>query len=117
MNAFIALAALVLLACAPAQDSAPAADQRATADGGAGILLVGNKGENSLSFIDLASGRELGRAATGPMPHEIAISPDGRQAAVVAYGGATIDIFDVASRAKVRTVDLSPNEGPHGIAW
>ena len=64
-----------------------------------------------MSFIDLASGRELGRAPTGPMPHEIAISPDGRQAAVVAYGGRTIDIFDVARRDKLRTIDLSPNEG------
>ena len=83
----------------------------------AGILLVGNKGENTLSFVDVATGAELGRAPTGPMPHEIAVSPDGRQAAVVSYGGRGIDIFDVASRRKVRTIDLAPNEGPHGIAW
>ena len=80
-------------------------------------LLIGNKGENTLSFVDLATGRELGRAATGHMPHEIAISPDGREAAVVAYGGRTIDIFDVATRAKLRTIDLAPNEGPHGLIW
>lgn len=80
-------------------------------------LLIGNKGEDTMSFVDLATGRELGRAATGRMPHEIAISPDGRQAAVVAYGARTIDIFDVATRTKLRTIDLSPNEGPHGIAW
>jgi YVTN family beta-propeller protein len=80
-------------------------------------LLIGNKGENTVSFVDLRSGRELGRAATGNMPHEIAISPDGRQAAVVAYGGRSIDIFEVATRTKLRTIDLSPNQGPHGIAW
>jgi len=80
-------------------------------------LLVGNKGENTLSFVDLASGRELGRAPTGRMPHEIAVSPDGRQAAVVAYGGQTIDVFDLATRTKLRTIDLAPNQGPHGIAW
>ena len=83
----------------------------------AGTLLVGNKGEDTVSFIDLATGRELGRAATGRMPHEIAISPDGRQAAVVSYGAAGIDIFDVATRAKLRTIDLAPNAGPHGIIW
>lgn len=82
-----------------------------------GTLLVGNKGEDTVSFIHLASGRELGRATTGRMPHEIAISPDGRQAAVVAYGASGIDIFDVATRTKLRTIDLSPNAGPHGIAW
>ncbi|WP_158266453.1 cytochrome D1 domain-containing protein [Allosphingosinicella deserti] len=80
-------------------------------------LLVGNKGEDSLSFVDLATGKELGRAATGRMPHEIALSPDGRQAAVVAYGAASIDIFDVAARTRVRTIDLAPNAGPHGLVW
>ncbi len=81
------------------------------------VLLVGNKGEDTVSFVDLASGKELGRSATGKAPHEIAISPDGSQAAVVAYGDKTIDLFDVASRAKLKTIDLTPNEGPHGIAW
>ena len=52
------------------------------------VLLIGNKGEDTLSFVDLASGKELGRSVTGRMPHEIAVSPDGRQAAVVAYGGS-----------------------------
>jgi YVTN family beta-propeller protein len=81
------------------------------------VLLIGNKGEDTLSFVDLASGQELGRRPTGNAPHEIAVSPDGRTAAVVAYGGKTIDLFDVASRTKLKTIDLSPNEGPHGIAW
>ncbi len=81
------------------------------------VLLIGNKGEDTVSFVDLATGEELGRSPTGKMPHEIAISPDGKQAAVVAYGDKTIDLFDVATRAKVKTINLAPNEGPHGIAW
>ncbi len=81
------------------------------------VLLIGNKGEDTVSFVDLGTGKELGRSPTGRMPHEIAISPDGSQAAVVAYGGKTIDLFDVATRAKLKTIDLTPNEGPHGIAW
>jgi YVTN family beta-propeller protein len=107
----LAAPALLILAsgAARAQPPAPAPVT--------GTLLVGNKGENTLSFIDLASGRELGRAATGRMPHEIAVSPDGRRAAVVAYGGRSIDIFDVRTRARLRTLDLSPNDGPHGIVW
>ena len=82
-----------------------------------GVLLIGNKGENSLSFVDLVTGRELARRETGPNPHEIAQSPDGKQVAVVAYGGGSIDIFDVASRERIRTVELAPNSGPHGILW
>src|SRR3546814_10836406 len=80
-------------------------------------LLVGNKGEDTLSVIALDSGAELARLSTGRMPHEIAISPDGKQAAVVAYGGTTIEIFDVAGRTKLRTIDLSPNQRPHGLLW
>ena len=80
-------------------------------------LLVGNKGEDTLSVVALDSGAELARLPTGRMPHEIAISPDGKQAAVVAYGGTTIDIFDVAKRTKLRTIDISPNERPHGLLW
>ena len=81
------------------------------------ILLIGNKGEDTVSFVDLATGKELGRSPTGKMPHEIAVSPDGKQAAVVAYGDKTIDLFDVTTRARLKTIDLAPNEGPHGIAW
>lgn len=80
-------------------------------------LIVGNKGEDTVSFIDLATAKERARVATGKMPHEIAVSPDGKQAAVVAYGGTTIDIFDVASAKKLRTIGLAPNQRPHGLLW
>ncbi|WP_114954263.1 YncE family protein [Sphingosinicella terrae] len=116
MRMALVAAVLAMLAGGPAQS---AQDERPAGAAAPvpGTLLVGNKGEDTLSFVDLASGRELGRARTGRMPHEIAISPDGRQAAVVAYGGRSIDIFDLVGRTRVRTIDLAPNEGPHGIAW
>ena len=104
----LASAALMISAAACAEDLPVATAQ---------TLLVGNKGEDTVSFVDLKTGKELGKAATGKAPHEIAISPDGRQAAVVAYGGKSIDIFDIASRARLNSIDLAPNEGPHGIAW
>jgi YVTN family beta-propeller protein len=104
-----AAVALCLSAQACAEDPLP------TATGP--VLLIGNKGEDTVSFVDLATGQELGRRATGNMPHEIAISPDGKQAAAVAFGGTTIDLFDVATGAKIKTIDLTPNQGPHGIAW
>lgn len=85
--------------------------------GVAATLLVGNKAENSVSFIDIATGKERARLPTGPMPHEIAISPDGRTAAVVAYGAKQIDFYDVAGARHRKTIDLGANERPHGIAW
>ena len=80
-------------------------------------LLIGNKGEDTLGFVDLATGKPLGKVATGRMPHEIAVSPDGKQAAVVSYGGNSIDIVDIASRTRSRTIDLGANQGPHGLVW
>ncbi len=81
------------------------------------LLLVGNKGEDSLSFVNLDTGRELRRVETGKAPHEIAISPDRKRAAVVAYGGTTVDIFDIARRERVRSIELGENARPHGLVW
>ena len=83
----------------------------------ADVLVVGNKGEDTVSFISLKSGKHCARISTGKAPHEIAISPDGNQAAVVAYGGTSIDLFDIRWQRLVRRIDLAPNAGPHGIAW
>ncbi len=80
-------------------------------------LIVGNKGEDSVSFIDLKSGKERARTKSGRMPHEVAVSPDGREAAVVAYSGSTIDVFAVASGRRLRTIDIAPNQLPHGLLW
>lgn len=80
-------------------------------------LLIGNKGEDTVSFVDLATGKERAHVETAHMPHEIAISPDGRQAAVVAYGGTTIDIFDVRSAKRIKRIELAPNAAPHGLVW
>ncbi|MEL6874713.1 MAG: YncE family protein [Pseudomonadota bacterium] len=105
-------AGLMLSACsASAEESGPAPSEKS------GMLLIGNKGEDTLSFVDLETGEEISREATGKEPHEIAISPDSRLAAVVSYGGESIDLFDTSARKKVETIMLSPNRRPHGIAW
>ena len=82
-------------------------------------LLVGNKGDDSISFINLATGREESRrAVSATAPHEIAASPDGgTYAAVVNYGAAAIDIFDVKAKTLIHSYDLGENKNPHGIMW
>lgn len=84
---------------------------------GQGTLLIGNKGEDSLSFVDLATGRERRRVPTGRMPHEIAVSPRGDLAAVVAYGGRTIELLDLTTARRVGVIDLGENARPHGLLW
>lgn len=82
------------------------------------FLLVGNKGEDTVSVINLSHGGEEARIPTSHgWPHEIALSPDRTQAAVVNYRDAHIDIIDLASRTIVETLDLGEHTRPHGIQW
>ena len=83
-------------------------------------LLVGNKDENSLAFVDPATGKVLGRVPTGDGPHEVVASTDGKLAFVANYGtgsapGSTISVIDAVNMKEVRKVDISPLRRPHGL--
>jgi len=84
-------------------------------------LVIGNKVADSVGFADLDRNRMLVTRPTGQGPHEVAISPDGETAAVVAYGrdsdGHTVSLFDVASATPLKVIDLGRHTRPHGIAW
>lgn len=106
-----------LVACAAPSTTVEKAATTQT-DAPAPLLLVGNKGEDTVSFIDLTSGEELARVPTSHgWPHEIAPSPDQMQAAVVNYQDHHIDIFDLQTRTIVETIDLGEHTRPHGIQW
>jgi YVTN family beta-propeller protein len=87
-----------------------------------GTLLVANKSGDSVSFIDLDSGREAARVPVGRAPHELAVSPDGRMALVGEYGpedehGRTVAILDVASATVADRIDVGPDSRPHSMAF
>jgi len=110
----LSIAALLMASCTSPRENITSSS---SSNDAAGILVVGNKGEDTVSFINLATGKELARKDSGPMPHEIAISPDKTQVAVVAYGGSSIDFYDAKSYARLDTLDISPNSAPHGLVW
>ncbi|MEM7442910.1 MAG: YncE family protein [Pseudomonadota bacterium] len=88
----------------------------------ADTLIVANKYEGTVSFIDLESGEEVARPETGPSPHEVAVSPDGTMVVVVSYLedgyiGRELNVFDVATASLIETIDIDPHLAPHGIAW
>lgn len=88
----------------------------------ADTLIVANKYEGTLSFIDLDSGEEVARPETGASPHEVALSPDGSRAVVVSYMedgyiGRELNVFDVATATLIDTIDIDPHLAPHGIGW
>lgn len=81
-------------------------------------LLVGNKAADTVWALDRASGERLAEYATGPAPHEIAVSRDGRTAVVATYGHqdahhalTVIDLVDGGTR----TIDLGTHGRPHGL--
>lgn len=108
-----ALVAGALAACTPTEAPRPAAGAAANAP----ALFVAGKRGNTLSKVDLASGREVLRVPSCTNPHELATSPDGRHVALACYGGTTVDIFAVDSLERLASIDLGAKARPHGIVW
>lgn len=85
-------------------------------------LIVGNKREHTISFIDLASGAEIRRVETGRAPHEVAVSPDGTLAVIVSYReqnylGHTLHVHDVQTGEELKVIDIAEHFAPHGLKW
>jgi YVTN family beta-propeller protein len=84
-------------------------------------LLVLNKADATLSFVDPASGTTSATIPTGDGPHEIELSSDGKWAFVGNYGaqtpGSSLSIVDVHARKEARRIDLSELKRPHGLAF
>ena len=82
-------------------------------------LLVLNKSDATLSFIDPESGKTSTTIATGEGPHEIELSSDGQTAVVTNYGASTpgnsLSVVDVKTRKELDRVDLGDLRRPHGL--
>jgi len=89
-----------------------------------GLLLVANKGNQTLGIIDPTAGRQIATVAEdGVTGHEVAASPDGKQAFVPIYGNAGVGkagtdgrllrIIDLTSRRVVGTIDFGKGVRPH----
>lgn len=91
-----------------------------TAPALAATLLVLNKEDATLSFIDPSNGRTTATVSVGAGPHEVAVSRDGKLAVVTNYGaqtpGNSLSVIDLAARRETRRVNLGTLQRPHGIA-
>ncbi len=81
-----------------------------------GRLVTTNKRDQSVSVIELSSGKELARLPTRRrVVHGVVVSPDDRYAFVTVEGIAaepgTVEIIDLATLKTVATVDVAPQAG------
>ena len=93
-----------------------------------GLLLVVNKGEQSLGIVDPTSGRQIATVPEGGITgHEVVASPDGRLAYVPIYGnsgvgrpgtdGQNMVVIDLAARKVVGNVDFGRGVRPHCVVY
>lgn len=86
----------------------------------ADLLLVINKGDNTLAIIDAATLKILGTAPTGPDPHEVVASADGKLAYITNYNAGngfanSLSVVDLVARTALPPIDLGALARPHGI--
>ena len=93
----------------------------ATTAAGADLLLAINKGDQTLAIVDAATLKVLGTAPTGPDPHEVVASADGRLAYITNYNAGngfanSLSVIDLVAMKALPPIDLGALSRPHGIA-
>lgn len=92
------------------------------------MLLVANKGDNSVGLIDIALGKQVAEVPEGGITgHEIVVSPNGKLAYVAIYGnsgvgqpgtdGSNMVVIDIVARKVVRNVDFGKGVRPHCLLF
>ena len=121
MTKFLTLTALsfaALLIAAFSSSSSPSG----------GLLLVANKGDQTLGLINPTAGRQIATVAEGGVTgHEVAASPDGKRAFVPIYGnsgvgmpgtdGSTLAVIDLNERKVIHTIDFGHGVRPHCVVF
>jgi YVTN family beta-propeller protein len=81
-------------------------------------LVVLSKGASELEIVDPGTLKIVGKAGVGTMPHEVAVSDDGKFALVTNYGphmdGTTLSVVDLNTMKEVHRVNLTNLKGPAG---
>ena len=85
-------------------------------------LLVLSKSDHTVSIVDPASLQVVARLPSGPDPHEIIASDDGKLAYISNYGGLdstlnTISVADLVARKALPPIDLGAIRSTHGLAF
>src|ERR1700730_19412733 len=83
-------------------------------------LLALSKSDQTLSIVDPTTLAVIARVPSGPDPHEVIASDDGRFAYISNYGGGaynTITPVDLVAQKTLPVIELGALRGPHGLAF
>lgn len=85
-------------------------------------LLALSKDEHTVAIVDPATLQVLARMPSGPDPHEIIASDDGKLAYISNYGGPdstlnTISVVDLVARKALPAIDLGALRSTHGLDY
>ena len=98
-----------------------AASAAPIANGPSELLLALNKGDHTLAIVDATTLQVLGKAASGPDPHEVVGSADGTLAYISNYTAGngfenSLSVIDLTARKALPPIDLGSLSRPHGLA-
>jgi len=85
-------------------------------------LLALSKDDHTVAIVDPLTLQVLARIPSGPDPHEIIASDDGKLAFISNYGGLdsalnTISVVDLVARKALPPIDLGALRSTHGLAF
>jgi DNA-binding beta-propeller fold protein YncE len=83
-------------------------------------LLVLSKSDHTLAIVDPSSLKVIARMPSGPDPHEVVASTDGKFAYIANYGGGaynTLTVVDLLAQKALPPVELGALRGPHGLMF
>ncbi|MTI95736.1 MAG: YncE family protein [Firmicutes bacterium] len=79
------------------------------------MLLVLNKDEHTVSYIETQTGQTLKTISVDQNPHEVAITRDGRRSYVTSSGGNSVSVFDNETLEMVGHITHPEFKFPHGV--
>src|SRR5580658_9568219 len=83
-------------------------------------LLALSKTDHTLSIVDPSTLKVIARMPSGPDPHEVVASIDGKFAYISNYGSGaynTLTVVDLVEQKTLPAVDLGALRGPHGLMF
>jgi len=94
----------------------------ASAQGPSSTLLVLSKSDHTVAIVDPGTLQVVARIPSGPDPHEIVASDDGKLAYISNYGGLdsglnTISVVDLVARKALPPIDLGALHSTHGLDY